>query len=67
MTSHELARKMLEGPDVPVAVGRDLSVYQAGLTMFRIHPNGRRLLFDGDRKVIGETEQQVFWISGPLL
>jgi hypothetical protein len=67
MTSHELARKMLEGPDIPVAVGQDVGVYYAGVSMFRVHPSGKRLLFDRDRTVRGEVQKEFFWISGPLI
>lgn len=67
MTTHQLAKRLLEGPDVRVCVGRDTVPYQANYTEFRIHPNGRRLLFDTDKKVIGETTEQVFWLAGPLI
>lgn len=67
MTTHQLAKRLLEGPDVRVCVQRDAEPYIADYTEFRIHPNGKRLLFDGDRKLPGETKETVFWLSGPLL
>lgn len=66
-SSHELARRILAEPDMPVAVGRDLGLYQASAVDFRVHPDGKRLLFNADRKVAGETQERVFWISGPLI
>jgi len=64
ITTHQLAKTMLEGPDVPVAVGRYLGIYGAHVTEFRVDKDNDHLRFNSNRVKPGETKQMVFWITG---
>jgi hypothetical protein len=66
MTTHELAKILLESPNVRVAIGRDLIPYQCGLVNMRVSP-ADTLLFNGDKQQPGEKREQIFWLAGPII
>jgi len=67
LSTHELAKHLLEGPDVPVVVGRDIDIYQAGYTKFHVKEGGKYVLFNTDKKPVNSEEINCFWLSGPFI
>jgi hypothetical protein len=66
MTTHELAKILLESPNVRVAFGRYLSPYQCSLVDMRVSA-ADKLLFNADKKQSGEKREKLFWISEPFI
>ena len=64
LTTHQLAKILKEGPDVPVTVHKNVDIFAADIVMQRISADGKRVLFTSDKEESGEKKTKVFSLQG---